>query len=186
MRVLILADIDDLHWRHGTGQADVVLSLGDTADSLILEAALAFGCRSIFAVKGNHDAPTPFPEGVTDLHLKTVQFGGLTFGGFNGSWKYKPRGHFLYEQAEASALIERLPAVNVFVSHKSPRHIHDKEDETHYGFEALTAYIARHHPRLLLHGHQHVNQETSLGGTQIVGVYGHRIVELAINLPPTP
>jgi Icc-related predicted phosphoesterase len=186
MRLLILADIDDLHWRNGTGQADIVVALGDTAESLILEAAKAFGDRTILAVKGNHDAPAPFPEGITDLHLTTVQFGGLTFGGFNGSWKYKPRGHFLYEQSEATALIKQMPAVDVFVSHNSPRHIHDKEDETHYGFEALNVYITRHQPRLLLHGHQHVNQETNLGGTRIVGVYGHRIVELAINLPPTP
>lgn len=185
MRLLVLADIDDLHWRHDTGQADVVVSLGDTADSLIFEAAQAFGCRTIFAVKGNHDTPAAFPAGITDLHLKTVPLGGLTFGGFNGSWKYKPRGHFLYEQSEATALIERLPAVDVFLSHNSPRHIHDKEDETHYGFDALYTYITRHQPRLLLHGHQHVNQETSLGGTRIVGVYGHRMVELAINLPPT-
>jgi Icc-related predicted phosphoesterase len=111
-------------------------------------------------VKGNHDTPTPFPEGITDLHLRKVEFGGLTFGGFNGSWKYKPRGHFPYEQAEATALIERLPAVDILVSHNSPRHVHDKEDETHYGFEGLNTYITRHQSRLLLHGHSHVNRES--------------------------
>ena len=30
---------------------------------------------------------------------------GLSFGGFQGSWKYKPRGHFLYEQEEARAML---------------------------------------------------------------------------------
>lgn len=178
MRALVLADIDDLHWRHGSGQADLILALGDTADNLILEAWKAFGAPPIFAVKGNHDAPTPFPEGITDLHLKAVEFGGLCIGGFNGSWKYKPRGHFLYEQQEAAALLQDFPPVDVFVSHNSPRHVHDKEDETHYGFDALNAYIERHQPRLLLHGHQHVNNETQVGATTVIGVYGYRVVEI--------
>jgi|ERR1039458_6011331 Icc-related predicted phosphoesterase len=178
MRVLILADIDDLRWQHGTGQADLILSLGDIADCLILEAAEAFGAPPIFAVKGNHDTSTPFPEGITDLHLRTVEFGGLVFGGFNGSWKYKPRGHFLYEQDEVTYLLKGFSRVDVFVSHNSPRHIHDKEDETHYGFEALEAYVTEKRPSLFFHGHQHVNKETEVGKTRIVGVYGHRVFEL--------
>jgi hypothetical protein len=42
MRALILADIDELHWYHGSGHADLILAVGDTADSLILEAADAY------------------------------------------------------------------------------------------------------------------------------------------------
>ena len=67
MRLLILADIDDLHWRAETGNADLVVACGDTADSLILEAAAAFGCATIFAVKGNHDSAAPFPKPIIDL-----------------------------------------------------------------------------------------------------------------------
>jgi len=178
VRAFVLADIDDLHWRHGSGQADLILTLGDTADGLILEAQQAFGVPPVFAVKGNHDAPTPFPSGITDLHLKVAEFGGLRFGGFNGSWKYKPRGHFLYEQQEAANLLKDFPRVEVFVSHNSPRHVHDKEDDTHYGFDALNAYINRHQPRILLHGHQHVNKETQVGATKVVGVCGHRLLEI--------
>jgi hypothetical protein len=50
MRVLVLADIDEFRWRHGTGQADVILSLGDVSDGLILEAAAVFGGLPVFAV----------------------------------------------------------------------------------------------------------------------------------------
>jgi predicted phosphodiesterase len=60
MRALILADINELHWYHGSGHADLILAVGDTADSLILEAADAHGASRIFAVKGNHDATTTF------------------------------------------------------------------------------------------------------------------------------
>jgi Icc-related predicted phosphoesterase len=155
-----------------------MLALGDVSDSLILEAAEAYGAPPVFGVRGNHDVVTAFPEGITDLHLRTVEFGGLKFGGFNGSWKYKPRGHYLYQQDEATALLKDFPRVDVFVSHNSPRHIHDKEDETHFGFEALAAYVAEKRPRLFFHGHQHINQETMVGVTQVIGVYGHRIFEL--------
>jgi len=90
MRLLAIADIDDLHWKHGTGQADVLLSCGDVSDQVILEAAEAFRCQSIFAVKGNHDSNTPFAELIIDLHLQTREIRGFRFGGLNGSWKYNP------------------------------------------------------------------------------------------------
>jgi hypothetical protein len=42
MKMLVLADIDDLHWQGGIGRADVLLALGDMADTVILEAAEAW------------------------------------------------------------------------------------------------------------------------------------------------
>lgn len=181
MRVLILADLDDLHWAHGCGEVDLILALGDIADCLILEAAESFGAPPIFAVKGNHDAPTPFPEGITDLHLRQTELGGLTFGGFAGSWRYKPKGHFLFDQNEATELLEGFPRVDIFLSHNSPRHIHDKEDGTHHGFEALVTYVREKQPNLFLHGHQHRNVETRVEMTRVVGVYGYSLIELDPN-----
>ena len=79
-----------------------------------------------------------------------------------------------------TSMLKNFPRVDIFVSHNSPRHIHDKEDETHYGFDALTAYITEKPPRLFFHGHQHVNQETMIGTTRVIGVYGHRILEITV------
>jgi len=81
MKLLILADIDDFQWKHGEGQADVVLSCGDVPDQVILEAAQAYGCALIFAVKGNHDASSTFPEPIVDLHLQVREHDGISFGG---------------------------------------------------------------------------------------------------------
>ena len=178
MRLLVIADIDDIHWRGGTGQADVLVSCGDVCDQLIIQAAEAYGCRRIFAIKGNHDLISPFPEPIADLHLRTEVWGGNRFGGFNGSWKYKPRGHFLYEQDEATELLGGFSGVDIFVSHNSPRGIHDKDDQIHTGFDALVEYIHRHKPKVLVHGHQHVDSETELAGTRVIGVYGHRVLEV--------
>ena len=54
-----------------------------------------------------------------------------------------------------------FPPVDVFVAHNSPRHVHDREDEVHLGFEAFVDYIERTQPKLFFHGHMHVNQETT-------------------------
>jgi hypothetical protein len=31
---------------------------------------------------------------------------------------------------------------------------------------------------LFFHGHQHIYQETMVGATRVIGVYGHRIFDL--------
>jgi len=178
MKALVISDIDDFHWKHGTGQADIVLSCGDVSDAVILEAAESFRCDKIFAVKGNHDSSAPFDKSIIDLHLNIQEFDTLKFGGFNGSWKYKSRGYFLYDQAEVEYLLEEFPAVDIFISHNSPRGIHDRDDEVHCGFDGLNSYISRTSPRFLFHGHQHTQKETRLGRTQVIGVYGYKIVEI--------
>lgn len=178
LKLLVLADIDDLHWRGPQGRADLLLALGDMADAVILEAAAAWRCPSVFAVKGNHDAEAPFPAPIVDLHRRTAEFAGLRFGGLNGCWQYKPRGSFLYYQEEAEEFLDDFPPVDVFISHNSPRRVHDREDEVHTGFTALNAYMERARPRLLLHGHQHQARETRVGETRVMGIYGWRLIEL--------
>jgi len=177
MKLLVIADIDDLNWPGGKGRADALLSLGDIADTVILQAADAWQCPAVLAVKGNHDDETPFPEPIVDLHLRTFEYGGLRFGGLNGCWQYKPRGHFLYYQEEAEAFLAGFPAVDIFISHNSPRRVHDREDEIHTGFSALNSYIERVGPRRLLHGHQHQERETIVGNTRVTGVFGWKIIE---------
>ncbi len=178
MKLLVLADIDDLNWCGGKGRADALLALGDMADAVILQAAESWQCPAVLAVKGNHDSDAPFPAPIVDLHLRAAARGGLSFGGLNGCFQYKPRGAFLYYQEEVEAFLESFPAVDIFLSHNSPRGVHDREDEVHAGFNALNAYIERAAPRLLLHGHQHLERESLLGRTRVVGVFGWRVMEV--------
>jgi hypothetical protein len=94
-----------------------------------------------------------------DLHLNRVDVLGLTFGGFEGSWKYKPRGNYLYEQDEVEEALKEFPAVDVFVAHNSPRGIRDKDDETHYGFDAFNAYISLRRPKIFIRRSATLNRE---------------------------
>jgi uncharacterized protein len=178
MKLLVLADIEDVVWRGGRGSADVLLCLGDIADKVILAAAEAWQCPAALAVKGNHDSVAPFPAPIVDLHLRTAWIGGLRFGGLNGCLQYKPRGPYLYYQEEVEAFLEDFPAVDVFISHNSPRRVHDREDEVHTGFSALNAYIGRAAPRLLLHGHQHRDSETLVDRTRVLGIWGWKVIEI--------
>ena len=71
-----------------------------------------------------------------------------------------------------------FPSVDIFFSHNSPRGIHDQEDEVHYGFDGLKAYVLKRKPIILIHGHQHVNMESELGDTRIISVYGYKVIEV--------
>lgn len=174
MKILIIADDEFAARRAPETPVDLLISLGDMPDAIILEAAARCQPAEIFAVKGNHDTGTPFPPPIHDLHLKTFNFEGVTFGGFCGSWKYKPKGNFLFEQEEVEHQLASFPAVDVFVAHNSPRLIHDRDDEVHLGFIAFSNYLNRTHPKYFLHGHQHHNVKTTVGSTWVIGTFGHR------------
>ena len=178
MTALILADIDDIHWHGDTGKADMLISCGDVDDNLIAEAVQAYGCQTILAVRGNHDRSAPFAKNILDLHLNKVAVLGLTFGGFQGSWKYKPRGNYLYEQDQVEKALKDFPPVDVFVAHNSPRGVHDKEDDTHYGFDAFNDYIKTRRPKVFIHGHQHIRRQTKIEETVVIGAYGAQVIEL--------
>ena len=71
-----------------------------------------------------------------------------------------------------------FPAVDILLSHNSPRGVHDREDQIHCGFDELRTYIDKARPKVLVHGHQHVDRETSVGETGVIGVYGHKVIEV--------
>ncbi len=174
MNLLIIADDESITSRLPEVKTDLLISCGDLPDEVILRAAGRCACNHILAVKGNHDSGANFPTPMVDLHLRIFNFRGISFGGFCGSWKYKPRGHYLFEQSEVETALASFQKVDVFVAHNSPRLTHDRDDDVHLGFVAFNNYIHKHQPRLFLHGHQHVEQETSIGSTRVVGTYGFR------------
>ena len=178
MKILVIADDEFFINRLPACEADLLISLGDMPDSVILQAAEKCGCREIAALKGNHDSSAPFPEPIRDVHLKTFTFSGVTFGGFCGSWKYKPKGNFLFEQEEVEALMADFPAVDIFLAHNSPRGVHDRDDEVHLGFVGFSYFIQRAKPRFFIHGHMHHDIETIVGSTRVIGTFGYRYLEL--------
>ena len=177
MKLAVIADDDTCPIPTGDS-VDALVSCGDVIDDYIFYSARKLNAPPILAVKGNHDSSAEFPEEIVDLHLNVHEFRGIRFGGFNGSWKYKPRGNYIYEQDEVERFLRGFPTVDVFVAHNSPWGVHDRDDDIHYGFKAFNEYIEKQQPSLFLHGHQHVNSETTIGNTRVVGVFGFRTIEL--------
>ena len=178
MTLLIIADDDSAISLLPEVGVDLLISCGDMPDEMIMRAAGKCSCKHILAVKGNHDSAAPFPTPIKNLHLSTFTFQGVSFGGFGGSWKYKPLGHHLFEQSEVESALKAFPKVDVFVAHNSPAQVHDKDDFVHAGFTAFNSYIAEHKPKLFLHGHQHVQIESAIGPTRVIGSYGFRSLVL--------
>ncbi len=180
MRVITIADDDSLVGKMAGESAEVLISLGDIWDSTIEKAQAVYGCTTVLAVKGNHDSAAPFSRAVIDLHLNIARHRGIRFGGFSGSWKYKSRGHHMFEQFEVTKALRTFPAVDVFVAHNSPAGFHERDSDVHRGFEAFSDYIDRVQPRYFLHGHQHVNKVSQRGETTIIGVFGEATINLEI------
>lgn len=133
---------------------DLIITLGDLEYTQInqLEAVTTIPKIGVY---GNHCTPGYMePLGIMDLHMHTWKYAGLTFGGFEGSPRYKkdPSAK-MYTEAEAAELLKDFPYVDVFISHSPPRGINDEDDVAHTGFQALRTYLEEKRPRYFLHGH---------------------------------
>ncbi|NNE93794.1 MAG: hypothetical protein HKN23_19255 [Verrucomicrobiales bacterium] len=178
MRIVAIAD-DDLKALEGLPEsADLLVSLGDVSNETILEAASQTGAPRIFAVKGNHDSDADFPDGVIDLHRRAVRFQRWTFGGFGGCWKYKRKGHHLFEQEEVDLMLDGFPTIDIFIAHNSPAGVHERDDDVYRGFEAFTKLIEASEPYIFLHGHQHIQKNSRVEGTEVIGVFGNAVIDL--------
>jgi uncharacterized protein len=176
VKILAIADDDDLICQRDDADIDVLIALGDLHDDAIKRAIAHYRPRKTLAVRGNHDPDVPFPAGVKDIHCALVNFEGIRFAGFEGSWRYKPSGHHLFEQSEVTAIMRGFPKVDVFVAHNSPSGIHERDEFVHQGFQGFIAYIDTAQPTLMIHGHQHYDGVTVRGATTIVGVFGERLI----------
>jgi uncharacterized protein len=178
IHALILADEETVATAPGEGYAMVVIGCGDVWEKTLIKAAHDYKSKEghippIFAVKGNHDLTGEFDPAIQNLHLAVASSYDL-FGGFEGAWKYKAQGPYLYTQEEVAERLRYFPRVDVFVAHNSPRHCHERGDDIHKGFDAFNDYIQRCQPRYFIHGHQHVNSVTRIGDTEVIGVYGKK------------
>jgi uncharacterized protein len=189
---------------HGPGLNSVaegveaVISCGDLPFDY-LEYIVTFLGAPVYYVLGNHD-PAPdskeHPEGCTPLDGRVVDVGGVAFAGLSGSRLYSggpnqyTEGQMRWRARALSARILRRkifgrPGPRVFVAHSPPFGLGDREDQAHVGFESFVGLIDRFRPELWLHGHVHLygpDQEkqrlTKRDETEVLNVFGHRIVEV--------
>ncbi|HZD18194.1 MAG TPA: metallophosphoesterase [Actinomycetota bacterium] len=141
-----------------------------------------------------HDLSDPGPGGGTNVDGRIEDAAGLRVAGLGGSPRYRD-GPNQYTQAQmrrrARRLVRRAAIrrwrdrreVDLLVTHAPPRGVGDVEDDpVHHGFEAFLDLVRRLRPRLLVHGHVHPysghRPELEIGGTRVVNVVPHRLLEV--------
>lgn len=196
LRILSVSDFQDrdLVRRIESRQmppVDLIISCGDLVPEYIsflrdrVDAPLYY-------VKGNHDIRyTPGNTmGCENIHTRVVSAGSLNIMGLEGSIWYNG-GPNQYTDAAMKKMIFwmgfriwRKKPVHMVVTHASPRHIHDREDPCHRGFESYNRLIKRLAPDYFIHGHIHEafddfdGRITRVGSTRVINTCGHIIFEV--------
>lgn len=118
----------------------------------------------------------------------------LLIAGVSGSLKYN-NGLCQYSDSQMKfKLIKMIPSLiknkikygrylDIFLTHATPRHIHDHEDPCHKGFECFNWFIDKYKPTYMIHGHIHLydmrEERVSVhNDTTIINAYAHYILEL--------
>lgn len=173
------------------GPVDLIISCGDMEPEYLsfLRDRLD---TPLFYVKGNHDIryTATNPLGCENIHARVVSFKGLNILGLEGSMWYNG-GVNQYTEAMMKRIlfamwfpIWRKGRIHMVVTHASPRHIHDREDRCHMGFESFVHLIRKRRPRYLIHGHVHQafncleERITRVNGTQVINTCGYILLEV--------
>jgi len=208
MKLLTLSDkelpqIYDPKIKDRFGDIDLAISCGDLS-YYYLEYIISSLDIPLYFVRGNHSkdveygcaGPRKEPWGARNLHRQVVQDPktGLLLAGIEGSLRYND-GNYQYSQTEMWLMVLGLvPALlwnkiqygrflDIFISHASPRGIHDQDDRAHQGIEAFNWLIETFQPTYHVHGHIHVYStrtviETKVGETIVLNTYGYRTLSL--------
>ena len=124
---------------------------------------------------------------------KTGKKTPLLIAGCSGTLKYN-KGICQYTDFQMKVrLIKLIPRLlynklkygrylDIFMTHASPRHIHDHEDPCHKGFECYNWFLQKFNPTFMVHGHIHLYdmREERVGKyyeTTVVNAYAHHIIE---------
>ncbi|MCP4022188.1 MAG: Icc-like protein [Desulfobacteraceae bacterium] len=170
---------------------DLILSCGDMEPEYLsfLRDRLD---RPLYYIKGNHDIryKADNPMGCANIHSKIVRFKSLNIMGLEGSIWYNG-GQNQYTDQMMKTIIKRMwfpiwwkGGIHIVITHAPPRHIHDREDRCHMGFDSFKKLIKKRKPQYLIHGHIHGEFEnmeqrsTVFDATKVINTCGYSILEV--------
>jgi Icc-related predicted phosphoesterase len=160
--------------------------------------------RKYFAVQNLaslvYDKDKHLELGGVNLHARAQVAGEYIFAGFGGAMRYN-RGPMQFSESQMARLVakvqrkikavwfidflkgRRQPRKIIVLSHAPPLGVHDKKDICHTGFKCFVDFIKQMKPVLWMHGHVHFegqtrHQETLIGDTKVVNVFGSKIIEI--------
>ena len=189
MRLLAVSDDRDklLETRLERGRIakpDLIISCGDLHPSY-LDYVATLANAPLYYVRGNHDTDERGygSAGGTDLDCRVVDAGGLRIAGLSGSLDYREgivgfsEGEMRMRALRVAALAKLMGGIDVLVTHAPPRGYGDLDDRPHRGFECFNWLLRTLRPKLLLHGHVHLDygivprEQEHPCGTRIVNAF---------------
>lgn len=133
----------------------------------------------------------------SELMIKDPETGKvrpLLIAGASGTLKYNKGLNQFTDKQMKWKLLKLVPRLkrnkrkygkylDIFLTHATPRHIHDHEDPCHKGFDCYNWFIQKFAPTYMVHGHIHLYdmREERTGKyyeTTVVNAYSHCIIEL--------
>jgi uncharacterized protein len=189
---------------------DLVLSAGDLPPEYLGFITSMLNVDLVF-VAGNHDLGELEARGVSrwgvghaadepdrstgaiDAGFRLRRAAGLIILGLPGSMLYN-KGPNQYSEFAMSLKIAFLAprllfnklfrgrAVDIVLTHASPRGVHDRDDLCHRGFKCFLWLIRAFKPRWLVHGHIHLYdlrdvRVSRVEETTVVNAFGHWILD---------
>ena len=197
MRILAIADVEDslllerLKRPDRASRYDLVISCGDLGMSY-LDCVATLANAPLLYVRGNRDVGYEDDPhlGGTDLDGRAERIGGLRIAGLEGSFDYR-EGIVGYSQAEMRHKAVSLGlrtyltgGIDVLVTHTPPRGHGDLPDGPHQGFDAFNGLLDWLHPKVMLHGHVHLDYgmiervRMHPSGTRLINAFGWYEFEL--------
>ncbi|GBG07614.1 metallophosphoesterase [Paenibacillus agaridevorans] len=195
MKILIVSDEESKYiWDHFDPSRfkgiELILSCGDLKAEY-LSFLVTMIKAPLFYVHGNHDTTyiTKPPEGCENIEDKVVKFNGVRIMGLGGSNRYSQGSH-QYTEKQMKWRITKLKfrlwknkGIDILLTHAPVYKIGDGEDLCHRGFQCFIDFMDKYHPKLLLHGHQHLNYGKGqrihqYKTTKIINAFGYHIIEI--------
>ncbi len=179
MKILHYSDRGDPNFMKLYQECDVLVTTGDLDYFDFSGLEEIQNKKPAFGVYGNHCSGTYLEKlGITNLHNKVVEFGGLKWGGFQGCLKYK-ESSLMYTEEEASLWANSFPYVDVLLLHAGPKNmLDDPTDSVHIGSESVRNYVLDKKPKFVFLGHQYSNDFMEHDATKLYRTYHARIIEI--------
>ena len=189
---------------------DIVLCAGDlpmeyidfVVSSLNKPTYFIFGNHNLQEYKFYHDKDKfqvndqyemQHSHGATYAGFKVIRENNLLIVGVSGSIRYNDGINQYTDREMKSQLLKLVPALiynkirygrylDIFLTHASPKDIHDKPDPCHRGFECFRWFIKKFKPKYMVHGHIHLYdiqdiRVSKFEETTIVNAYSHIIID---------
>ena len=144
-----------------------------------------FQCNDQYEMQHSH--------GATYAGFKMIRENNLLIAGVSGSIRYNDGINQYTDREMKIQLLKLVPALiynkirygrylDIFLTHASPKDIHDKPDPCHRGFECFRWFIKKFKPKYMVHGHIHLYdiqdiRVSKFEETTIVNAYSHFIID---------